>query len=786
MVCGAGSLAGGPWSQLPVAVAALQSRPDDPQARGVLAAAEASLLAEASRGDLGVVVQLVEAYEALVLPLPGGEEKVAGMHRRVARALVTIGDAAVDPARAGRAWALAARYAPEPAAVDRLSALLVPPSSPEAGSSWTSPVDGAELVWHPEMRFHMGCTEGDRLCLRNERTSPWVEIPGVWIQRREVTAEQYRRCVQAGACTEPTAVDGPPGGEDVGELPVTGVTWRQARDYALWAGRRLPSESEWERAARGREPGGRFPWGDQPLPGRANVVATFGEDRYPGLAPVGRFPATGWGVLDIAGNVWEWCEDVYNESLISAPRDGRPRTEGGHGRVLRGGSWQRPLDFARVSSRAWEEDDYAHGDVGFRTAMDGVAQLPRARLVTLAERAFGRHPEVPSDLAGSSLDTADQRYLSRRAVTWLVLEGRIPDALSPALRLLRHEPADAIGRDVLERVEVELLFDAREGQLPKLEHLLVRYRAAGSESDEIARRFRELSARLVHELEGTARASWRRGDVATARLALQIADQLAPGDRRVQELRRSLEPTAGTRLKWRADGKEMVWCPAGAFTMGAAAGDRDAQPDEGPAHEVRVEAFWIDSTEVTNDEYRRCVADGACDPPHRSVEFDDPTLADHPVLWVDWFQARQYARWAGKRLPSEAEWEYAARAGVRTSYPWGLRWQDAAANAFGTRTGDSFSGSSPVGSFGANAWGLVDVLGNAMEWVEDGYHPNYLGAPATSRPWLPLVGGADAPARVVRGGGFTSSPVHLRLSARDQRAPDDASRATGFRCAADG
>ena len=784
----AAGAAAGPWSQLPVAVSELQRRPDGAAAREVLAAAEASVLEETTLGHLEVVVQLVQTYQELVQPLADGDRRVARLHRRVARALVTVGDATADrsPMRAGTAWALAARYHPETGVLERLASLVVPDEAPEDGARWVSPVDGATLVWHPPLRFHMGCTDGDRACLRNEKTSRWVEVPGVWMQRGEVTVGQYRRCVSAGACGLPGGWQGlAPSGDENG-LPVTGISWRQARGYALWSGRRLPSESEWERAARGRELKGRFPWGDQMIPGRANLLGIVGDDVFVERAPTGQFPATGWGMLDMAGNVWEWCEDIYHHSLISAPRDGRPRTEGGHGRVVRGGSWRRGADFARVSSRSWQEDDYAHDDVGFRTAMDPISVLPPGRLVTLAERAFPLVIDPVGDLARSRLDAADRRYLGRRTITWLVLEGRISDALPQAVRLLRQEPSDPVGRDLLERVELEVLADVRDGRLSRVEHLLVSLRAESEELRQVADRLHRLSGPVVEELQSTIRSSRRRGEAGTLRAALRITELLSPRDDRLGDLQRRMMPSAGAQLRWRRDGKEMIWCPAGRFTMGAAPDDRDADDDELPPHEVRLDGFWMDRTEVTNGEYRRCVEAGFCDSPRRTVEYDDPGRSDHPVLWVDWYQARQYARWSGKRLPSEAEWEYAARAGVSSRYPWGDRWQESAANAFGSRGAETYTDAAPVGSFGANAWGLVEMTGNAWEWVEDGYHTSYIGAPGDATAWLPLVGGVEAPPRVVRGGGFTASPVRLRLSERDQRPPDDAGRSTGFRCVVDG
>jgi len=121
----------------------------------------------------------------------------------------------------------------------------------------------------------------------------------------------------------------------------------------------------------------------------------------------------------------------------------------------------------------------------------------------------------------------------------------------------------------------------------------------------------------------------------------------------------------------------MVYVPAGRFWMGSEDGDPDAFYNEKPQHEVNLDAFWIDRTEVTNAQYRRCVDDGPCSPPSRSISYDrdnyydNPEFDDYPVIYVDWNQAKAYCTWADKRLPTEVEWEKAARGTDRRIYPWG-------------------------------------------------------------------------------------------------------------------
>jgi formylglycine-generating enzyme required for sulfatase activity len=214
-------------------------------------------------------------------------------------------------------------------------------------------------------------------------------------------------------------------------------------------------------------------------------------------------------------------------------------------------------------------------------------------------------------------------------------------------------------------------------------------------------------------------------------------------------------------------------------------GDGAANYDEHPARDIEITGFWMDATEVTNGEYRRCVDAGACSPPIRQEEFADDEFVEHPVVWVTWFQAANYARWAGKRLPTEAEWERAARAGSEDRYPWGHEFQPWKVNGVGSEGGDPFPFSAPVGSYPANRWGLVDLLGNVAEWTADRYHRNYWNAPRDGRAWNQLTGEWVEPRRVVRGGSFTGSASALRVSQRGQRAPESGARNVGFRCVAE-
>jgi len=774
----------GPWNRLPDAVGRLQVEPGNKAAEAVLGEAEASILSEAVSGRLAAVRALMEVYASLVMRLPNGDTRLERLERRTAAALVAFGDArrATDLRTAATAWGLAAEFDSSSVAIERLREILLPPADPEEGAEWTAPIDGAELVYLPPMRVRVGCSEGDRRCRENEIFFRWVEVPGFWIETKETTNDRYRRCVNAGACTEPTPrwryAD--PGR---GEEPVTGVSWRQAREYALWAGRKLPTESGWERAARGKETRWRFPWNSN---ARRADLANVRQEIPPfvgGVVLVGTFPATGWGLYDIAGNVWEWCADPYQLGFKELPVDGSSMRSGS-GRVVRGGSWRRTIDLARVSARSWFEEDYSADDLGFRCVMRPSSTVSPATVLATAARAFPVRVRPGGEFAGAALTTEDRSYLDRRAITWLDLEGRTAEAVPLAVALLRRDSRDRVALSLLDRAEEELAEQIRAGNLDGVERLFAAYSEGVTGEKGLERRFRSTSDRLLVPLRASCEAAIRGGDRRRAVACLELGLRISPDDRELQRLLASLARRPGELQTWAPDGKAMIWVPGGAFRLGASEGDRQAALDELPATQVQVAGFLIDRTEVTNAEYRRCVEAGACTPPGHTEVFRDPRLASFPVLWVSWDQAWSYARWAGKRLPSEAEWERAARAGTTERFPWGARWDPAMANGLEPEGHDRWSAAAPVASFPANAWGIHDLVGNASEWVQDVYHSSYSDVPRDGRAWERETGSLSERKRVARGGSFLDPPPRNRVSRRAGRRPTKPHRAIGFRCAA--
>ncbi|MBN1287994.1 MAG: formylglycine-generating enzyme family protein [Anaerolineae bacterium] len=220
------------------------------------------------------------------------------------------------------------------------------------------------------------------------------------------------------------------------------------------------------------------------------------------------------------------------------------------------------------------------------------------------------------------------------------------------------------------------------------------------------------------------------------------------------------------------NGVTFVYVPAGCFMMGS----EDDYDDERPMREVCLDAYWIGKTEVTNAQYKACVDAGACTPSVDRERHDDPEYADYPVVYVSWFQAQTYTEWLGVSLPTEAQWEYAARGPAGNVYPWG----DEAptcdlANYYGC-----VDDTTPVGSYpGGASWvGALDMSGNVWEWAADWY-----GAYPEDDQLNP-TGPADGSARVARGGSFGNGRWFVRAAVRSADTPVILYNYWGFRAAA--
>jgi serine/threonine-protein kinase len=224
-----------------------------------------------------------------------------------------------------------------------------------------------------------------------------------------------------------------------------------------------------------------------------------------------------------------------------------------------------------------------------------------------------------------------------------------------------------------------------------------------------------------------------------------------------------------------ADDVEMVHVPAGTFGMGDTHGD--GEDDERPAHPVSLSAFWLDRTEVTNAQFARFVKMARDSGLARGDRWVLEAGKDrHPVVNIPWQVAVAYCRWAGKRLPTEAEWEYGARGIAGRKYPWGNTWDERNARFAGNQANQ---GAAPVGSYptGSSPFGALDMAGNVWEWVSTLYRPY----PYVSKDGRESASTQDR--HVLRGGSWVLNPWDLRASNREFGEPGYRSVYIGFRCA---
>jgi formylglycine-generating enzyme required for sulfatase activity len=262
-------------------------------------------------------------------------------------------------------------------------------TQPENGSTRVSEIDQMEQVYVPSGEFIMGSNDIEaKVTLEGGRAYPEIPVntvylDGYWIDKYEVTTSQYALCVEAGVCQPPylSSSETRPkyyGNPEYANYPVIWVNWHMARAYCEWAGRRLPTEAEWEKAARGTD-GRKYPWGNEPVSGeRANfcdvncprtIANELYDDGYADTSPVGNYPAgaSPYGAMDMSGNVWEWIGTLIRDYPYD-PNDGREDLDANGERVWRGGPWSNGYWWMRSAVRYRSIPSYWYVNLGIRCA----------------------------------------------------------------------------------------------------------------------------------------------------------------------------------------------------------------------------------------------------------------------------------------------------------------------------------------------------------------------------------------------------------------------------------
>lgn len=523
----------------------------------------------------------------------------------------------------------------------------------EVSGDYLWPADDSVMVYVPAGTFAMGSDDG----AKDEGPVHEVELSAYYIDKYEVSWRQWKRSGLPYVETLGNRLKVPeaPDWGIVDEQPVVNVSWYDARAYVAWAGKRLPSEAQWEKAARGRD-GRTYPWGNEP-PDFSKAVWRDHPIAKESTAPVDccAAGASPYGALNMAGNVYEWCDDVYDKNFYAHSPSKDPRLEGeGRFRVLRGGAFLLEIEDLRSAYR--------------------YRLLPVDRTPYIGFR--GVVPGVPGDTSTHDPDASAN-------------DPEIPDSAAA-------EPTPRKGRGWFGEV-------------------------------------------MPQGLE--------RG-------------------------RRSGE------YLWTRDGSSMVFVPAGAFTMGSEDGERD----EAPMREVTLDAYYIDTYEVSWRQWRRSGLPQVKDLDGRPIPDHKPVWgrADHlPVTYIQFHDAVAYAEWVGKRLPTEAEWEKAARGDDGRTYPWGEApptferavWKEHPIGREAPAPVDCCpAGASPYGAF--------NMAGNVFEWCSDFYGRDFYGRAASHGPFNPHD---PRGRRVLRGGAFVLDAEDLRVTLRNRQYPEEGQDYVGFR-----
>ncbi len=380
----------------------------------------------------------------------------------------------------------------------------------------------------------------------------------------------------------------------------------------------------------------------------------------------------------------------------------------------------------------------------------------------------------------------------------------LPDEVADALlKMLAKNPADRFPTASAFVAQLRVAADAQVNEQERgaqLTTLYARLDAAArdhqwrevlglaGEIQAIDRHYRDVQTRIAgaqHALgmqsaAARQRTRWLRG-LGVAGALLLLVGLLWAWHRFAVPSAPPRNAAAGQTWTRPTDSMTLVYVPPGTFLMGAADGDSD----ERPVHSVALSGFWLDRTEVTESQYALCVAAGKCETP-----LTPAAGSDYPVVGIAWEDAAAYCAWAGGRLPTEAEWEYAYRGATARLYPWGDIFDPARVNFCdvhcpeawsASAQDDGYAGAAPVATFveGASWCGALNLAGNAWEWVADWYGA---GAYATAETQNP-TGPASGVERVLRGGSWSSPSYNVRGSYRFSAPPGQSEPTWGFRCA---
>jgi len=670
---------------------------------------------------------------------------------------------------------------------------------------------GMKMVLIPAGEFTLGSYDS-----ADEKPPHRVRITKPFhLGQHEVTVGQFRKFVADSKYDASTRWQNAFSGQ-TDDHPVVNVSWNDAKAFCDWLskkeahGYRLPTEAEWEYACRA---GTQTKYGFGDDPGGLGEYGWFGGNSQLQTHPVGQKKPNAWGLYDVYGNVWEWCADWYDSAyygdvgqvgnLPHAPADDPVGPSSGADRAIRGGAWGCFATTNRSARRSGDQPGARRHDLGFRVARDVTpspfparpAEIGRVQIV-LSDPTAKVEVKVDGNVIGPAalkgpitlaagrhrLEVTSEEFddhtssFAVRAGTQEVLPVALkpkppPPAVTGTVRIELSEP----------QAQLQVKVDGNPVDSAKLDEGLVL--PAGDHRLEVT----------SGQSEGyTSSFTVRAGRQEVLRIPrtpkLPLGPPLAAAPFDAAQARRHRE-SWGRHLGVPVEtansaGMKFVLIPAGEFLMGSSDGDSN----ERPPHKVRItKPFYLGQYEVTVGQFRQFVSESGYADWNDRWETAFPSQTDnHPVVGVSWDAAKAFCDWLSKkehkeyRLPTEAEWEYACRAGSVGKYCFGD--DEAALGEYAWHSGDSGSQTHVVGQKKPNAWALHDMHGNAREWCADWYGSDYYGSSPTDDPKGPSSG-AFPLLRVVRGGSWSSAARLSRSAHRTADSQDCILHFEGFRVA---
>ena len=675
-----------------------------------------------------------------------------------------------------------------------------------------------EMLLIPPGTFSMGCSASNQFgCSGNENPVRQVTLTSpLYLAKYEVTQAQWTAVMG----TNPSLFLGQP---DSPSRPVEQVSWSTIQSFLSQTGMRLPTEAEWEYAYRSGTQTAYHGFEVAGLGGYlqgTNVdsllenIAWFSGNSSSATRPVGRKAANGLGLHDMAGNVWEFVADWYSPNYYSSGVSvDPPGPADGTERVFRGGSWLSSAGSCRSSWRGSYPPLWGTSSVGFRVAR-GLSDGPM--LASVSPTSGPTTGGTAITLTGTNLTGTTSVTVGGAAATNVqVVNATTVTAVTPA--------GSAGARDVT--VTTPGGTAIRTGGFtyfvpaPTLTAVTpMSGPVAGGTA--ITLTGTNLTGTTSVTVGGAAATSVQVVNATTV-TAVTPAGTVGPRDVAVTTpggtvtrtggfnyvtvptwatlVEAAPDPTvvtseaqrtaiAATGLAWRvrdtATQIEMVLIPPGAFQMGCSPSNQyPCLPEENPVHSVTLtQPFYMGRYEVTQAQWTARAGTNPSAFQSASTQVPIAQVPNRPVELVSWHSAQWFASSMGMRLPTEAEWEYAYRAGTTTafhstqSYPTGAD-DDTQLGSIGWFDVSSASQTRPVGQLAGNGFGLHDMSGNVWEWVSDWYSETYYASSPSSNPMGPSSGSL----RVLRGGAWNYVSGYCRSASRGYSDPSNVNASFGFR-----